>query len=211
MLAEAVEIPSVSGDAAHRPEVFRMADWLQARLEKLEVKVTRVELPKHMCDGQEIPLPPVLFGQYGDDPAKKTILTYGHMDVQPAQLSDGWNTDPFKLVHDEKTGRMYGRGSTDDKGPLLGWLAVRAATLGARLIAQVIEAHRATNTPMPVNVKMVFEGPLGRPFDLADIAGMEESGSEGLEAVVRKEASGFLKDVDAVCISDKCVGHRRAR
>jgi len=176
MLAEAVEIPSVSGDAAHRPEVFRMADWLQARLEKLEVKVTRVELPKHMCDGQEIPLPPVLFGQYGDDPAKKTILTYGHMDVQPAQLSDGWDTDPFKLVHDEKTGRMYGRGSTDDKGPLLGWLAV-------------IEAHRATNTPMPVNVKMVFEG-------------MEESGSEGLEAVVRKEASGFLKDVDAVCISD---------
>lgn len=79
MLREAVEIPSVSGDAEHRPEVFRMADWLQARLEKLEVKVTRVELPKHMCDGQEIPLPPVLFGQYGDDPSKKTILTYGHM------------------------------------------------------------------------------------------------------------------------------------
>ena len=45
---------------------------------------------------------------------------------------------------------------------------------------------------MPVNVKMVFEG-------------MEESGSEGLEAVVRKEAGGFLKDVDAVCISDKRV------
>lgn len=51
---------------------------------------------------------------------------------------------------------------------------------------------------MPVNVKMVFEG-------------MEESGSEGLEAVVRKEAGGFLKDVDAVCISDKYVRWPRAR
>lgn len=56
-------------------------------------------------------------------------------------------------------------------------------------MTQVIEAHQKTNTPLPVNLKMVFEG-------------MEESGSEGLEALVVEEAKGFLKDVDAVCISD---------
>ena len=52
-----------------------------------------------------------------------------HFDVQPALKSDGWNTEPFELVTDEATGRMYGRGSTDDKGPILGWL-------------NVIEAHQ---------------------------------------------------------------------
>ena len=40
-------------------------------------------------------VPPVLLAQFGADPAKKTIVVYGHLDVQPAQLSDGWNTDPW--------------------------------------------------------------------------------------------------------------------
>lgn len=52
---------------------------------------------------------------------------YQHFDVQPALKSDGWDTEPFKLVHDEKTGRLYGRGSTDDKGPVLGWINVMEA------------------------------------------------------------------------------------
>lgn len=51
----------------------------------------------------------------------------------------------------------------------------------------VIEAHTKTNTPMPVNLKMIFEG-------------MEESGSNGLEEVVLAEADKFLKGTDAVCI-----------
>lgn len=42
------------------------------------------------------------------------------MDVQPALKSDGWATEPFELV--ERNGKLYGRGSTDDKGPVLGWL-----------------------------------------------------------------------------------------
>lgn len=94
----------------------------------------------------------------------------------PALKSDGWNSEPFELKEDKATGRFYGRGSTDDKGPVLGWL-------------NVIEAHQRTNTELPVNLKMCFEG-------------MEESGSVGLEAVVLREAKDFFKDVDAVCISD---------
>lgn len=42
------------------------------------------------------------------------------MDVQPALKSDGWETEPFELV--ERDGKLFGRGSTDDKGPVLGWL-----------------------------------------------------------------------------------------
>jgi Cys-Gly metallodipeptidase DUG1 len=79
------------------------------------------------------------------------------------------------LKEDKATGRFYGRGSSDDKGPILGWL-------------NVIDAHIKTKQEMPVNLKMVFEG-------------MEESGSNGLEEVVVKESKTFLKDVDAVCIS----------
>ena len=101
------------------------------------------------------------------------------MKVQ-AFKSDGWDYEPFVLTNDKKTGRLYGRGSTDDKGPVLGWL-------------NVLEAHRETKTELPVNLRMCFEG-------------MEESGSEGLDELVHKEAGkGGLIDastIDAICISD---------
>lgn len=56
-----------------------MADWMQRQLEALDVKVKRVPLGPHTMDGQQLELPPVLFGQYGDDPKKRTILVYGHL------------------------------------------------------------------------------------------------------------------------------------
>ena len=73
-------------------------------------------------DGSTIPLPPILFGQLGNAPNKPTLLVYGHLDVQPADKSDGWDTEPFEMV--EKNGMMFGRGSTDDKGPVLAWINV---------------------------------------------------------------------------------------
>ena len=51
-----------------------------------------------------------LSGTLGNDPNKKTLLIYGHLDVQPAMVSDGWDTEPFKLI--EKDGKLIGRGST---------------------------------------------------------------------------------------------------
>ena len=192
-LAEAVAIPSISADPAHRKDVVAMASWLAQQLESLSVKVTQVPLGSHTVDGQLLELPPVLLAEIGNDPLLKTILIYGHYDVQPASKGDGWSTEPFVLTED-KEGRLYGRGSlisplrialhylthcvgsTDDKGPVLAWL-------------NVIEAHQKTNTPLPVNLKMIFEG-------------MEESGSEGLEELVVAESTKFLSNVDAVCISD---------
>ena len=175
-LAAAVEIQSVSGDPSRRDQVIKMGEWLLSQLKDLGADGDKYDLGMQDIDGNDIPLPPVIVGQYGKDPSKKTILTYGHYDVQPAQKSDGWDTEPFNLVYDDKTGRMYGRGSTDDKGPILGWL-------------NVIAAHKALGLELPVNLKFCFEG-------------MEESGSEGLEEFVVKNKDILFKDVDAVCISD---------
>ncbi|KAJ8953997.1 hypothetical protein NQ318_004288 [Aromia moschata] len=73
------------------------------------------EVIQKLPDGSTIPLPPVLLGSLGDDPKKKTVLIYGHLDVQPAYIEDGWDSEPFVLT--ERDGKLYGRGSTDDKGP----------------------------------------------------------------------------------------------
>ena len=126
---------------------------------------------------KDLHLPPVIVARYGSSPDKRTILVYGHYDVQPALKDDGWATEPFTLTVDDK-GRMYGRGSTDDKGPVLGWL-------------NVIQAHKAAGVELPVNLLMCFEG-------------MEEYGSEGLDEFIEKEAKpgGFFEKADAVCISD---------
>ncbi|KAJ2801984.1 hypothetical protein H4R20_003454 [Coemansia guatemalensis] len=174
-LREVVAIPSVSGDASKRNEVIRMGNWLQARWEALGAVCKRVEPGKQNLDGTELDLPPVILGQYGNDPTKKTVLVYGHYDVQPALLSDGWETDPFTLV-EKPDGRLVGRGSTDDKGPVLGWLLCA-------------ETHKQAGLELPVNLKFCFEG-------------MEESGSEGLDQVIVDEADKWFRGTDVVCISD---------
>jgi Cys-Gly metallodipeptidase DUG1 len=130
---------------------------------------------KQILDGKEVDLPPVILANYGNDPKKKTVTVYGHYDVQPALKSDGWDSDPFTMVED-KSGRMFGRGTTDDKGPVISWI-------------WVIEIHQKLGIDLPVNLKMCFEG-------------MEESGSEGLEQVLIDEADKFFKGTDCVCISD---------
>uniref|UniRef100_A0A0N4WL47 M20_dimer domain-containing protein n=1 Tax=Haemonchus placei TaxID=6290 RepID=A0A0N4WL47_HAEPC len=133
-LKEAVAIPSVSGDPAHRPDCVKMVMWAK----------------------------------------KKTVLVYGHLDVQPAAKEDGWHTNPFELT--EVNGKLFGRGSTDDKGPVLAWI-------------NAISVLQKKNVEIPVNLKFVFEC-------------MEESGSEGLEEALRKHKDQFLKNVDMTCISD---------
>ncbi|XP_046580783.1 cytosolic non-specific dipeptidase-like [Haliotis rubra] len=174
-LADTVAIQSVSAWPEKRGEIRKMVEWTKAELEKLGAKCWLEELgDQTLPDGSKIPLPPVLLGQLGEDPAKKTILVYGHLDVQPAEKEDGWDTEPFVLT--EKDGKLYGRGSTDDKGPVLDWI-------------NCIEAMQELKMDVPVNMKFCFEG-------------MEESGSEGLDDLVFSKKDTFLKGTDFVCISD---------
>jgi Cys-Gly metallodipeptidase DUG1 len=173
-LRKAVAIPSVSADEERRPDVFKMGEWLYDELKALGVDAEKRPLGKQPHK-EHLDLPPVVIGRYGNDKNKRTILVYGHYDVQPALKEDGWATEPFDLTIDSKD-RMYGRGSTDDKGPVLGWL-------------NVIEAHQKAGVDFPVNLLMCFEG-------------MEENGSEGLDDFINAEAKKYFKDADAVCISD---------
>ncbi|GJJ14581.1 hypothetical protein Clacol_008847 [Clathrus columnatus] len=175
-LAKAVSIPSVSGDAAYREAVFDMAKFLRDELEAVGVTVRFADLGKQVLDGKELNLPPAILGSIGNDKNKKTVLLYGHYDVQPALKSDGWYTEPFTLTVDNESGRLVGRGSTDDKGPVLGWI-------------NILQAHHDLKLELPVNIKFCLEG-------------MEESGSEGLDELVVAErgSNKFFDGIDCACI-----------
>lgn len=178
-LSDAVAIKSVSGDESLRPEVVKMGYFLKAELEKLgayDIQVKELGIQPPPVENAKLELPPVILARLGKDPSKKNVLIYGHYDVQPALKEDGWDTEPFELVVNEKEDKLIGRGSTDDKGPVIGWL-------------NAVEAHKELGVELPVNLICCFEG-------------MEESGSIGLDGLIAKEADGYFKGVDAVCISD---------
>jgi len=175
-LDEAVRIKSVSAWKETRPEIVRMIHWVGDRLKQLGATLEYCDIGEQtMPDGTKLKLPPVLLAQLGNDPSKNTLLAYGHLDVQPAAKEDGWDYECFAVTN--KAGRLYGRGSSDDKGPVLGWL-------------HAIEAYQQSGIDVPVNLKFCFEG-------------MEESGSNGLDSLLRsRQNTDFLKKVDFVCISD---------
>ena len=77
---------SVSGDPARREDVFRMGDFLESELKAYGVETKRVELGTQVLEGKEIKLPPLVLGRIGNDKSKKTILIYGHFDVQPVSI-----------------------------------------------------------------------------------------------------------------------------
>nr|CAB3231965.1 cytosolic non-specific dipeptidase-like [Phallusia mammillata] len=173
-LSEVVAIQSVSAWADKRGECVRQMEHTAAEMKKLGCTADLVDIGTQVLDGETIPLPPIILGTLGNDPKKKTLCVYGHLDVQPAKLSDGWDTEPFVLTEIE--GKMFGRGSTDDKGPVLCWL-------------NCIEAYQKLGMEIPVNLKFCFEG-------------MEESGSEGLDELIMAKKDTFFSGVDFVCISD---------
>ncbi len=146
-LFDMLRIPSLSGDPAHAPDIRRMAEWLADHMHGLGLdKVAVMETAGH----------PVVYGEWTGAPeGAPTLLVYGHYDVVPAALEDGWNTNPFEPV--EIDGRIHARGATDDKGQL--FIHVKA-----------LEAWLKTHGHAPVNVKFLLEGeeetasPNLRPF-----------------------------------------------
>ena len=73
-----------------------MVHWAGDRLKSLGADVEYADIGMQtLPDGSRLALPPVLLGSLGDDPGKKTVLVYGHLDVQPADISDGWEFEPF--------------------------------------------------------------------------------------------------------------------
>lgn len=178
-LRKAIAIPSVSADETLRPQVVKMAHFLVDELKLLgfhDIQLKDLGTQPPPVADPKLQLPPIVLARFGSNPDKKTVLVYGHYDVQPALKDDGWATEPFEMTLNEAQDIMYGRGTTDDKGPVIGWL-------------NVIEAHNKLGWELPVNLVVCFEG-------------MEELGSLGLDKLVEDEANQYFKGVDQVTISD---------
>ncbi|TMC74959.1 MAG: dipeptidase [Chloroflexi bacterium] len=157
-LIEFARIPTISTDPAHRQDMLRGAEWVAARLRRsgpIEVR----SLP---CDGH-----PVVYGEWLGAAAAPTLLVYGHYDVQPPDPVERWQSEPF--APEQRDGRLYGRGVSDNKGPML-------------IPVAVAEAFFATRGALPLNVKFLFEGE-------------EEIGSRSLEPVVAANATLLRADV----------------
>ncbi len=165
-LFDFLRIPSVSARSEHQADTGRAAEWLAQRM-----RAAGLTAEVHPTAGH-----PIVLGEWrGAGPAAKTILVYGHYDVQPAEPLDLWESPPFDPV--VRNGRIYARGSVDDKGQL--YLHVKA-----------IEAHLATTGHLPVNVIVVAEGE-------------EEVGSEHLPGFI--EANAARLACDGVVISDSSM------
>jgi hypothetical protein len=105
-LAKAVSIPSVSGDAAYRKYVYEMADWIEQQMKELGIDTKQVPVGTQILDGQELKLPNVVLGALGDDKSKKTVLLYGHFDVQPVRFARALMMPFWNAIYTPSTNRL---------------------------------------------------------------------------------------------------------
>ncbi|PYE49372.1 dipeptidase [Deinococcus yavapaiensis] len=152
-----VRIPSVSTDSRHREDVRRAAQWVATRL--IDAGVTDAAV--NDTDGH-----PVVTASWTFAEGAPTVLVYGHYDVQPPDPVDRWDSPPFEPT--ERDGKLFARGVSDDKAPML--IPIRVA-----------EAFLKTRGHLPVNVKFLFEGE-------------EEVGSPHLGDFVRANAERLAAD-----------------
>ena len=165
-LLEFIRIPSVSAKSEHNPDTHRAAEWLRDRMEAAGLEAEVLETAGH----------PVVLGEWrGAGPDAPTVLVYGHYDVQPAEPLDLWDSPPFEPEF--RDGRLYARGSADDKGQL--YLHIKAA-----------EAHLKEEGALSINLIVLAEGE-------------EEIGSPNLVPFV--EAQRERLACDAVVISDSAM------
>lgn len=134
-LIEFLRFPSVSTQPKHKADMVACAEWL---VQKLNTIGLIAEL--HATSGH-----PIVVGRTEHDPKKRTVLIYGHYDVQPEDPLDEWTSPPFEPRIDEQEGKIYGRGTADNKGQILPHI------LG---VAEALEKKGE----LPVNVIFLIEG-----------------------------------------------------
>ncbi len=164
-----LRIPSISAKPEHKPDMERCAQRLVELL--LEAGADSAQVMPTAGN-------PVVYGQKIIDPNYRTILVYGHYDVQPAEPLDKWNSDPFEpIIHDDA---IWCRGANDDKGQL--FMHIKAFEFMVR------------TGQLRHNVKFIFEGE-------------EETGSASLPAFIKANRELLKADIclvsDTTMISDK--------
>lgn len=157
-LTEFAAVPSVSTDPAHKADVFAAARWVADALTAAGPFTVRTI----STAGN-----PVVYAEWLGAPGKPTVLVYGHYDVQPADPLEKWHSPPFMPA--VRDGRMYARGVSDDKGPML-------------IPIKVAAAYFTAAGALPVNVKCMFEGE-------------EEIGSPSLDTFIAEHTDLLSADV----------------
>ena len=152
-----VAMPSVSTDPAYASGIEQAAAWVAEQLRRAQMEhVQIISTARH----------PVVYGEWLHAAGAPTILIYGHYDVQPPDPLEKWASAPFAPT--VAAGRLYGRGVSDDKGPML-------------IPLKVAEAFTTVTGGLPLNVKFLFEGE-------------EEMGSPSLEQFVAEHAALLAAD-----------------
>jgi acetylornithine deacetylase/succinyl-diaminopimelate desuccinylase-like protein len=160
-LKEFLRIPSISTLPDHAADVQRAAQFVAASLRAAGLEnVEVIPTAKH----------PLVYADWLHAPGKPTVLCYGHYDVQPPDPLELWISPPFEPTI--RDGNLYARGSCDDKGQM--YMHVKA-----------IEALRAVNGTLPVNVKFLIEGE-------------EEVGGESIAKYVAENPAKLKADVALV-------------
>ena len=161
---ELLRIRTISTQPQHAEDVAAAAEWLRAMM--LRIGMNRAEvilLPEGRC--------PLVLGEWhGAGADAPTILIYCHYDVQPAEVADGWHTEPFEPTI--KDGRLYCRGAVDSKLHVMANL-------------KAVESWLAADEKPKVNIKIVLEGE-------------EESGSENINAFVAEHPERLAADIAMV-------------
>ena len=160
-LFELIRIPSISAESEHKPDMVRCAEKWKAFL--LEAGCDKAEVMPSAGN-------PVVYGEKTVDPAKPTVLVYGHYDVMPVAPLELWKTKPFEPV--VKDGKIWARGADDDKGQSF-------------MQAKAFEFMVKTNQ-LPCNVKFMLEGE-------------EEIGSPSLYGFCEEHKELLKADVILVC------------
>src|ERR1700736_4869159 len=128
-----LRFPSVSTDDSYSKKLNECADWLVKKLKTVGLETQLVPTAGH----------PVVWARNKHQPGRRTVLIYGHYDVQPPDPLELWDSPPFEPVL--KHGYVFARAATDNKGQILSHI------LG---IQETIEK----NGDLPVNVDLVIEG-----------------------------------------------------
>jgi acetylornithine deacetylase/succinyl-diaminopimelate desuccinylase-like protein len=156
-LFELLRIPSVSADSRHKGDVRKAAEYVAQKLTEAGAdSVQLMETKGH----------PIVFGEKIVDPAKPTVLVYGHYDVQPPDPLDLWKTPPFEPT--VRDGNIYARGACDDKGQF--YMHIKAF--------EIMMKHKL----LSCNVKFMIEGE-------------EEVGSDNLGTFVKENKAKLKADV----------------
>ena len=124
-LFDLLRIPSVSARSEHAGDVRRAAEWVRDSLGRIGFEASINDTPGH----------PIVLGEWRKAPGAPTILVYGHYDVQPAEPLDLWESPPFEPTL--RDGRIYARGSVDDKGQLFLHIKAVEAILSPRVSSEI--------------------------------------------------------------------------